>query len=92
LQWKMSRYEKVLRVPKAEGEKEMFNRIATAWCQKMHTRAMWPIHGKYTCPQCLREYPVAWEGLPKPTEYADPALRNAGIPGAVDVGDLAHQV
>ena len=26
---------------------------------------MWPIHGKYICPQCLREYPVAWEGSPR---------------------------
>jgi hypothetical protein len=69
----------------------MFHRIGTAWCQKMHTRAMWPIHGKYTCSRCLREYPVTWEGLPKPTEYADPALKDAGIPGPVDVS-LAHQV
>lgn len=21
---------------------------------------MWPINGKYTCAECLREYPVAW--------------------------------
>jgi len=45
----------------------------------MHSRTMWPIHGKYTCPQCLREYAVSWEGLPKSQEYADPALKNAGI-------------
>jgi hypothetical protein len=73
----------------------MFNWIATAWCQKIHTRAMWPIHGKYTCPQCLREYPVPWASLPSPSEYADPALRNAGMPGSVDLtvdGSLAHQV
>lgn len=30
------------------------------WCRKMHTRTMWPIHGKYVCPQCFREYPVNW--------------------------------
>lgn len=28
----------------------------------MHSKAMWPIHGKYVCPDCLREYPVAWTG------------------------------
>jgi hypothetical protein len=38
---------------------------------------MWPIHGRYVCSRCLREYPVEWEGSPKPGEYADPALRNA---------------
>jgi len=52
----------------------MTNWIAEQWCKKMHSQAMWPIHGKYTCPQCLREYPVNWEGPARPTEYA-PALR-----------------
>jgi len=69
----------------------MLDRIATAWCRKMHTRAMWPIHGKYTCSQCLREYPVAWEGFPKTHDYADPSLRDAGVPIPVDVS-LAHRV
>jgi hypothetical protein len=36
--------------------------MAQVWCKKMHRGAMWPIHGKYVCPQCLREHPVAWEG------------------------------
>ncbi len=39
----------------------MMNWIAVLWCKKMHTKAMWPIHGRYICPQCLRTYPVAWE-------------------------------
>ena len=34
----------------------------------MHSRAMWPIHGKYICPDCLREYPVVWEDLPPAPE------------------------
>jgi len=40
---------------------------------------MWPIHGKYICPQCLREYPVAWEGPVRANEYADPTLCSARI-------------
>ena len=40
----------------------MINWIRTTWCKSMHTEAMWPMHGKYICPRCLREYPVAWEG------------------------------
>lgn len=68
----------------------MFDQLATAWCRKMHTRATWPIHGKYTCTQCLREYPVTWEGLPQVTEYADPTLKNAGIPVPAEVS-LASQ-
>lgn len=38
----------------------MKNWIGQVWCKKMHRGAMWPIHGRYVCPQCLREHPVAW--------------------------------
>jgi len=38
----------------------MLNWIASLWCRKVHSGAMWPIHGRYICPQCLREYPVEW--------------------------------
>lgn len=57
----------------------MWNRISEVWCQTVHGNAMWPIHGKYVCPQCLREYRVAWEGPVRATEYADPSLRNVPI-------------
>jgi hypothetical protein len=59
----------------------MFERFAILWCKTMHSRAMWPIHGYYVCPDCLRRYAVAWR-LPAEGEYADPALRDAGIPSA----------
>jgi hypothetical protein len=59
---------------------QMMDWISGLWCRNLHDQAMWPIHGKYVCPRCLREYPVSWEGLPKRTEYADPGLQNAGIP------------
>jgi len=39
----------------------MTERIANFWCRVAHTKAMWPMHGKYICPQCLREHPVFWE-------------------------------
>jgi hypothetical protein len=39
----------------------MWDRISELWCKSMHSKAMWPMHGKYTCPDCLREYPVIWE-------------------------------
>jgi hypothetical protein len=34
------------------------DRIEELWCVAMHDRAMWPIHGKYRCGTCLREYPA----------------------------------
>jgi hypothetical protein len=42
----------------------------------MHSRAMWPVHGKYICPDCLREYPVIWESLPSNPEYSQPVERH----------------
>jgi hypothetical protein len=36
--------------------------IGEFWCKTTHSRPMWPMHGRYTCPECLREYPVPWEG------------------------------
>ncbi len=57
----------------------MINWISEFWCKKMHNGAMWPIHGKYICSQCLREYRLNWEGPADPTEYADPSLRPSRV-------------
>lgn len=57
----------------------MLNWISELWCKTMHTRAMWPIHGKYICSDCLRAYPVVWEGHAKPEEYADPSLQPSAL-------------
>ena len=43
----------------------MLTWLRVQWCRRFHTRPMWPIHGRYTCPQCLRVFPVRWED-PKP--------------------------
>jgi hypothetical protein len=40
----------------------LIDRIETFWCRHMHDATMWPIHGRYRCGTCLREYPVAFEG------------------------------
>ena len=58
----------------------MINRISEFWCKKMHHKAMWPMHGKYICPQCLREHRVSWESRGAPGDYVDPTLRAQVIP------------
>jgi transposase-like protein len=58
----------------------MWDRISELWCRRMHSRAMWPIHGRYLCRQCLREYTVKWEGPARAAEYADPAARERQYP------------
>jgi hypothetical protein len=66
---------------KIGGREGMFDRISDLWCKKMHSQAMWPIHGHYICPKCLREHQVPWEGPVDPAlDYLDPKLRDAGIP------------
>jgi len=39
----------------------MWNQMSEWWCKTMHAKAMWPIHGRYICPDCHRQYPVVWE-------------------------------
>jgi hypothetical protein len=51
----------------------MWDRHSEAWCKSMHSKAMWPMHGKYICPECFREYPVAWAEIPTGSEQAPPA-------------------
>jgi hypothetical protein len=54
----------------------------------MHTEAMWPMHGKYICPRCLREYPVTWEAPVSASDYADVSLRHT--PEAVSYNAQHH--
>ena len=37
------------------------DRLETLWCRYMHNATMWPIHGRYRCGTCLRDYPVPFE-------------------------------
>jgi hypothetical protein len=52
----------------------MIEKLLTAWCRQMHDGAMWPMHGRYLCRQCLREYRLAWEDS-SATETAGSAQR-----------------
>jgi hypothetical protein len=54
-----ARRERVKR-PFFGGGVFMIERISEVWCKTMHRSAMWPIHGKYICPECLREHVVDW--------------------------------
>ena len=43
--------------------RDFMNRIRGLWCETMHDRVLWPIHGKYRCATCQREYAVEFEEL-----------------------------
>lgn len=56
----------------------MLEKLFDAWCRRMHTRTMWPAHGRYTCSECFREHPVPWETpshgialLPRPAQTVE---------------------
>jgi hypothetical protein len=36
------------------------NGMGALWCSLMHDAPMWPIHGRYQCRTCGRQYPVPW--------------------------------
>lgn len=36
----------------------MLELLARFWCRRCHTRTFWPIHGRYRCLECRREYPA----------------------------------
>ena len=55
----------------------MIEKLLAAWCRHMHQGAMWPMHGKYICGQCLRQHPVLWE-VGAPREIA-PAAASASM-------------
>jgi hypothetical protein len=57
-----------------EGE---MNRISSLWCRLFHSTPMHPIHGKYICPDCLREFPVPWDAVEQPKEHAELRAKEA---------------
>jgi hypothetical protein len=64
----------------------MIEKFLAAWCRNMHSGAMWPMHGRYICRQCLRQHPVAWEdaratALPAPR----PSRAVSAAPASMDV-------
>jgi hypothetical protein len=44
-------------------------RIGELWCNLMHESSMWPIHGRYQCSTCGREYRVAWQDTNSQSDY-----------------------
>ncbi len=55
-------------------EEEVMRSLAAWWCWIAHDALMWPVHGRYACRVCGREFPVAWS--------------NAKIAGTPSVGEL----
>ena len=40
----------------------MFEFVARWWCRNFHEEVFRPVRGQYRCQECLREWPVSWEG------------------------------
>jgi hypothetical protein len=53
------------------------DRIGAAWCSLMHDAPAWPIHARYECRVCGRQYRVPWA---EPEWHAPPEARRAPLP------------
>jgi hypothetical protein len=60
--------------------RNLIERIEQLWCENMHTETMWPIHGKYLCGTCLREYRVAFDDDAEAPSRGDELLSNLRLP------------
>jgi len=53
----------------------------------MHSNAMWPIHGRYICRVCLREYPISWfaeeEAIDGAEDHRSVASGLGGLPAGL---------
>jgi hypothetical protein len=65
--------------------KNFINTVERFWCETMHERVMWPIHGHYRCSTCLREYPVAYDAA-EAHSHRKAALSDlrVSVSGAID--------
>jgi hypothetical protein len=58
----------VERGPKMKVLLEVPELLARQWCRVTHKDPMWPVNGRYRCPECLRTYEVPWANSTLKTE------------------------
>lgn len=62
--------------------------IGNLWCRQMHSRSLWPIHGKVICATCLREHACGWE-LPRADPSRPAAEAAAGTNPVVAISEAS---
>lgn len=40
---------------------DWMERLGLFWCRHAHSAVMWPIHGRYQCRVCARQFPVPFD-------------------------------
>jgi hypothetical protein len=63
----------------------MFESALRWWCRQAHNSVLHPMHGKYICAVCLREWPVPWENKEVNEHRALKPQRQAGASSDVIV-------
>ena len=60
------------------------NTLAVLWCSVAHDAPMWPIHGRYACRVCGREYAVTWSRASddERPQHAEPRLYKQAVAGS----------
>ena len=46
---------------KKTGMIALWERASITWCGIFRSGTLWPVHGHYRCPACLRIYAVRWQ-------------------------------
>ena len=62
----------------------VFCAMGRLWCRLMHSQISWPIHGRYRCLVCFREYEVCWADRDvrcEPAHAAHPIAGRFAVPG-----------
>lgn len=53
----------------------MFESVLRWWCRAVHNNVLHPVHGKYICGVCLREWPVPWAEPERAYSSLKPAMQ-----------------
>ena len=70
--------------------KRLWSDSAELWCRIMHPDPMWPSHGRYRCPTCLREYPVPWANSARTMPGKTPGVTQCAAPSTAIKGSMAQ--
>lgn len=68
------------------NRKNFFDSLGEYWCQMVHKKTTWPMHGRYVCQECFRVYPVTWEAPMWPPEpYTQNSNEQSHVPLAREI-------
>jgi hypothetical protein len=56
---------------------DWIQRLGSFWCRHAHSAVMWPIHGRYQCRICGRQFPVPFDTRAEASSLREPQTQSA---------------